>query len=303
MVYNFLNLYKDFNEDTFLSEAIKKFYYYSVNYYKDNLDKRTIILFIRNLEGFEKFLFFQYPNIKNIKEIEEEHILAFRDFCKDGLNNSNKTINYKITSLKYFFDYLANNEKIIPYNKVLNIKNLRLKTIESNTPNIISSSNLKILFEEMRNSIYGCRDITISKLILTTGIDIEIILKLKESDLDIINKTITICGEIYPLSDNTIKDLREYLNLRYTLNTNNSNYLFLNKYGTNYTSRSYQLFFRKAVVNCPNIPNETTPRNLKATFIYNMAKVVEENELKEITNQNKVDHYYSFLKNPLQDII
>lgn len=300
MQYTFLDKFnKNLEEDTFLSKYIKEFYYYSIRNYKDKLDKRTIYIIMRNIEGFEKFIHYQFPYIISLDEINEKHLAAFKDFCIYGLKNAKKTINSKLTSLRYFFNFLSE-KGFIKYNIALNIK--KFKITENEIPTHFNSSDLKILFSEMRKIQYGIRDIAICKIILTTGLEIVDVLNLKLEQLDIDTKSLIIENKIYPLGDSLLIELKDYLVLRNYIDFYNSEYVFLSRRGTPYSIRSFQLLFKKALTNT-GIPVELSPRFLRSTFLYNMAKVIKENELREIANQEKLSHYYKLLKNPLQNII
>ena len=59
----------------------------------------------------------------------------------------------------------------------------------------------------------------------------------------------------------------------------------------------------KAAMLDTSIAPTLSPRFLRTTFLYNMAKVVAEEELRDLTNQNKLNQYYDYLKNPLQNLI
>lgn len=300
MKYSYLDIYNNQLENkTFLSDEIKRFYGFSINYYKDKLDKRTLYLFIRHIEGFEKFMFYHFPEIQVLNNIKEIHIEEFRDFCIEGLKNSKKTVNSKLTSLRYFFKYLTE-EELINYNITLNVKKFKIR--EKDNPTHFKSSDLKILFYEMRKFKYGIRDVVISKIVLTMGLEIKDILNLKISELNLDNKMIITSNKAYPIGDSLYMELKDYLYIREKINTKDSEYLFLSKSGTEYSIRSFQLLFKKAMTNT-NIPLKLSPRFLRTTFLYNMAKVIEEDELKLLSNQEKVGHYYKLLENPLQTII
>lgn len=300
MKYSFLDIYNnELEEPTFLSNEIKRFYYFAIRKYRDKLDKRTIYIIMGQIEGFEKFMFHQFPSINNISDLNEDHLAAFKDFCINGLENAKRTVNSKLTSLRYFFQFLSE-EGLIQYNIALNIK--KYKIIENDIPTHFNSSDLTILFSEMRKIRYGVRDIAISKIILTTGIEIKDVLDLKLGQLDLDTKRITISDKVYPLGDNLLIDLKNYLNLRNEIDVKNSDYIFLSKRGTPYSVRSFQILFKQAMTNT-EIPVELSPRFLRTTFLYNMAKVIKEEELREIASQDKVGQYYKLLKNPLQNII
>ena len=301
MMYDFLYKYKvPLQEKTFLSKTINSFYYYAIKYYQDKLDKPTIQIMINQIQGFEKFMYFQYPELSIISDINESHVLAFRDFCYEGLKNTIKTVNKKLTSLKYFFKYLVD-MKLIKYNITLNVSKLRLA--QNRKPTIFTTSELKVLYSEMKKLKYGIRDLVITKLVLTTGIKIQDILKLSISQIDMDNKLLIYKTNPYPLGEEVLKNIQEYLYLRTNeLDKCYSDYLFLSNTGNIYQIRSYQMQFKAAMLDTSIAPT-LSPRFLRTTFLYNMAKVVEEEELRDLTNQNKLNQYYDYLKNPLQNLI
>lgn len=299
MKYEFLKIYDEpLQEDTFLSNNIKRFYYYLKTHYKDKLKNETIYLIHRQIEGFERFIYHQYPNFNSISDISESHLIAFRDFCIDGLKNDKKTVNSKLTALRYFYKYLKY-EELVPYNLTLNVA--KLKTVDKK-PTIIKTSDLKILFSQMRKRNYGIRDIGICKIILTTGLEIREVLKLKVEDLDLENDLLTIGNDVYPLGNEVSKDLKEYLIIRESMNVQGIPYVFLSQMGTPYSIRSFQMFFKKAITDT-NIPLNISPRYLRTTFLYNMARVTKEDDLREITQQTQLKQYYRLLSNPLNNII
>lgn len=300
-MYEFLSDYKlPLHEKTFLSKSITAFYYYSIKYYQDKLDKSTIQIMLNQIEGFKKYLHFQFPNISVISDINETHIISFRDFCYEGLKNTIKTVNKKLTSLKYFFKYLVDKD-LIKYNITLNVSKLRLS--QNKKPTIFTTTELKILFCEMKKLKHGIRDLVITKLVLTTGIKIQDLLKLTLKDIDMDNKLLINKGNIYPLGEEVYKNIKEYLILRTNvLNKCSSDYLFISSLGNIYSIRSYQIQFKSAILDT-TIPPTLSPRFLRTTFLYNMAKELDEKELKNLTKQTKLDQYYDYLKNPLHNLI
>lgn len=298
MEYDYIELYKKpLLHETFLTKYIKSFYKYAIDNYE--LDDKTLYIYIRNLEQFEKFIKFEFKDIKSITEIEEEHIERYKDFCINGLKNREKSVNGKLTALRYLFSYLAD-EEVIRYNIALNIKKYRIEAKEY--PDIFKTGELKRLFDAMREARYGLRDIVISKLILLTGLEVAEIVNLTIDNIDIENKLVLLNGKTYPLGNEILKDLRDYLLVRRELNIKESVSLFLNQKGLAYSIRSYQIFFKQCVIKA-DIPKRLSPRHLKTTFLYNMAKVLREEELKKVVDQTKIDHYYKLLENPLQNLI
>ena len=99
-------------------------------------------------------------------------------------------------------------------------------------------------------------------------------------------------------------DLFNYLLLRKELlkPNLNSNYLFLSQRGTQYSIRSYEKKFKEAIIKSNNIDLNLSPRNLRSTFLYQLAKIIsDENELKLISRQKSLDKYLK--QTPLKDLI
>ena len=67
--------------------------------------------------------------------------------------------------------------------------------------------------------------------------------------------------------------------------------LFISSTGNPYSLRTYQAAFKELLIKC-NIENKYSPRNLRSTFLKEMAKKVPLSELKAISNQDKLKQYY-----------
>lgn len=295
--YPFLNEYnKPLPENTFMTHTINCFYF-SVNKYSKE-DTSTPYIMLRQVEGFEKFIYYMYPNINCLDNITEKHIEEYRNFCYNGLCNHKNTVNNKLTSLRHYFEYLYNH-KLISYNIALGVK--RLKTEPCKLPTIFTTSQLKILFDSFRNQTNGLIPLIISRIVLTTRAKIQDILNMTMNDINMEAKLLTIDSVEYPIGNELYICLKDYLMQRSSLNTKGLNHIFLSGRGNIYSIRTYQQQFKLAIRDT-NIPVNLSPRFLRTTFLFNMAKIVEEENLRYISRQNKVDQYYKLLQNPLQNL-
>ena len=300
------DILSNYINDKSTTHILNKYIYAFMKYLNSSkkLDQKTLYLHIKYVELFDKYLYYYHQTL-DLKDINEKTIDEYKLFCRDSLKNNNKTINKKLNSLNKFFSYLTKYKKLYPYNIMLNVS--YVKNEEEKKPTIFSTSELILLFDMMRKYIYGYRDISVSKIILETGLLTKDVLNLKIDQLSIENKMLYITGpkdekRIYELSSNLINELIQYLHLRDSFNKNDSEYLFLSKRGNKYSIRSYQLFFEEAVLRC-NLANTYTPRHLRSTFLYNISKIVKEDRLKEIASQNTLKQYYELAENPLRNII
>ncbi|NFF89570.1 phage integrase family protein [Clostridium botulinum] len=301
-MYDFIDEYINDKKTTHI---LNKYIYGFINNFKKTkkLNQKTLYLHIKYIELFDKYLFY-YANNKNLNDINEKTIEDYKNFCSNALKNNNKTINKKLNSLNKFFNYLTKYKYLYRYNIMLNVP--LLKNEEEKKPTIFTTSELRLLFNEMRKYIYGYRDILISKIILETGMLTKDVLNLKLDQISLSDKTLVLTirdnHKLYDLSNNLISDLNQYLNLRKTLDKNNIYYLFLSNRGNKYSIRSYQIFFREAVSRC-NLVKTYLPRHLRSTFLYNISKLVSEDRLRQIAAQNKVTQYYELSNNPLRNLI
>lgn len=293
---NFLSTRKiDYIFKNYISDFIM---YLNVNFHNS---KKTIYVDLKNIEAFGRYIYFAYPEIK-IDEITDGIIRTYIKFCKNELNNNNKTINKKLSALKKFFNYMSKDKHIYAYNIVFNIS--YLSNEKESPPTVLSSTELIKLFDTMRTYLYGYRDISICKLILETGLPISDILELKIDQLSISQNTLTIKTKYdtltkqYKLSDSSIEALIQYIEIRKNINKKCLNYLFLSLRGTKYSIRSFQLFFEEAVERS-YFDYKYQPRHLRSTFLYNISKLVSSDRLRDISGQNKVIQYYELNNNPL----
>lgn len=267
-----------------------------------SISNETCRLHYLNLLGFDKFLYLKYnAELIDVASLKEQDIMDFRDFCLKSLNNSRITVNSKLLSIRLLIKYMVDIEKIYKYNFSFNIPKLK---VEKNSPKHIYPSHIKLILDLIRENTYGIRDVCICKIIISTGLKMKSIFTLNLQNIDLENRLIKL--EVndnissFPISDSLFTDLKEYLLLRKTLNPK-TNALFINEKGEIKNIRSFQMAFKHAVITA-NLPDYYTPQNLRSSFMYVMASKIEEEELKEISNQKVVKQYCELKNNPLANI-
>lgn len=285
-----------------LSEHIENFRKHIINS-PSSISKDTCRLHYLNLLGFDKYLYLKYEDKAfDVSNINEEDIKDYRDFCMKVLNNSRITVNSKLLSIRLLIKYMVDIEKIYKYNFSLNIPKLK---VEKNTPKYINPSHIKLILDIIRDNTYGIRDVCICKIIISTGLKMKDIFSLKMSNIDLDNRLIKLtvndnyCN--YPISDSLFKDLKDYINFRQSLSPDCDS-LFINDKGSIKNIRSFQITFKNAVISA-NFPNDYTPQNLRASFMYVMGSKLSEDELKDVSNQKIVKQYCELKDNPLAGII
>jgi len=266
---------------------------------KKPLPENTVNQILNELHSFDRFLMLAHPNLSDVKEITGSHV---DEYARFGLNEcllKKRTVNKKIRSLRKFFNYLLftypsfTGSKVIEYNPANNV--LYYKVEDEELPKGTSKSHLRLLLTAMSNTKYGLRDTCITRFLGYLGLQLNEILSLKLSEIDTKAKRLTLERDnityTFDIPDILNKNIKEYIEFRRdNLEKQSISTLFLSNNGTAYSSRSYQYAFKNAVIQA-NL-DDYTPRNIKASFCYGMAKVVDEDKLKIILNQNKVQHYF-----------
>lgn len=141
---------------------------------------------------------------------------------------------------------------------------------------------------------------------MTTGMKITSIFSMKVSDIDIENRLIKYNNSgkdiFYPIQDTLYNDLCRYLNFRNSIKPKCDN-LFINSSGKPKNIRSFQIAFRNAVIKA-NLDEAYTAQNLRASFLYEMGRILsDENELSELTDQKVVKQYIALKENHFNNII
>ena len=269
---------------------------------KYNYDSYKVLYY--NIHLFDKFLYLKYKDSDfEIKDLKEKDIEEFLEFCGKVMKNQPITLNSKLVSIRLLMKYICKYHKgIFKYNISLQVPKIKM---EQTPPEYIKYSDINLILSKLRENNYGIREVCICKIIMTCGIKVTEVFKLKMSNIDMENKFLNILinneKASYPIVDTLYTDLKDYLSLRSTIKTN-SEYLFLNNFGTPKTIRSFQMAFRKAVIDC-NLPKAYTAQNLRGSFMYAMGDVVEdEMELQDITGQKNVKQYIKIKENPLNNI-
>lgn len=260
------------------------------------LQNRTSTEILFELQKFDKFLLIAYPSLEAISEIEVSHIENYKRFCVEGLGNTYPTTNKKLRAIRKFFDFLRDINHIIKHNVALEVSYF-YEDIE-NQPVHIPGSRLKLLMDIMYNYKYGVRDVCITKLIALMGLRIGDIFELSYKSVNLQAKELYVKRDAdtitFPIPDLLYVDLKEYIGVRVEIVNSTKNYennLFLSSTGNEYPLRSYQKRFKAAVIEA-DFKEIYTPRNVRATFAYYMAKNIGEDRLKMIMDQDKVDQYY-----------
>lgn len=221
--------------------------------------------------GIDLKLFLEYlreNEIPSFKQVNKEVIVNYMQAEKNN-NKANSSILRSVSSLRKFFQYLAQ-EKIIEKDPMLLIDTPKKK---QHLPQVLTKEEVeKLLHSPNTGQVLGLRDRAMLELMYATGLRISEIINLKLEDLHLTMGTLQTLGKghkerIVPVGDEAIKWINRYLEEARPklLKKKRSNYLFLNFHGNNLTRQGVWKNL-KAEVRKAGIQKNITPHTLRHSF-------------------------------------
>ena len=221
--------------------------------------------------GIDLKLFLEYlreNEIPSFKQVNKEVIVNYMQAEKNN-NKANSSILRSVSSLRKFFQYLAQ-EKIIEKDPMLLIDTPKKK--QHLTQVLTKEEVEKLLHSPNTGQVLGLRDRAMLELMYATGLRISEIINLKLEDLHLTMGTLQTLGKghkerIVPVGDEAIKWINRYLEEARPklLKQKRSNYLFLNFHGNNLTRQGVWKNL-KAEVRKAGIQKNITPHTLRHSF-------------------------------------
>ena len=204
----------------------------------------------------------------NYKDIEYSDIRFYLMFLKDERHDNNTSINRKLSSLRGFYKFLAN-ENIVKTN-VFSLVNGPKKS--KKLPRYFEYNELEELFNvpDTRTPL-GQRDSLILEMLYATGVRVGELVNIKVNDIDLGRRNIIILGkgnkERFVTYGEYCEDiLKTYLNNgRVILNVKQSDYLFLNNNGGQLTDRGVRLILDK-LIQKTSINKNISPHMIRHSF-------------------------------------
>ena len=214
--------------------------------------------------------YLEYLNSENLnfKDIEYSDIRFYLMYLKDTKKDNNTCINRKLSSLRGFYKYLANNN--IVKTNVFGLVNGPKKS--KKLPRYFEYNELEELFNvpDTRTPL-GQRDSLILEMLYATGVRVGELVNIKVKDIDLGRRNIIILGkgnkERFVTYGEYCEDiLNTYLNNgRVILNQKQSDYLFLNNNGGQLTDRGVRFILDK-LIQKTSINKNISPHMIRHSF-------------------------------------
>ncbi|MDD2518561.1 MAG: tyrosine recombinase XerC [Bacilli bacterium] len=230
----------------------------------------TVIAYCNDLEEF--LIFIKNQNIDNIKNIDYSTIRQYLTVLYNK-KYTKKTISRHISTLRSFFKYLLIS-KVISKNPMTLVSNPK---IDKKLPNYLHNNELEELLEVPNiNTPLGFRNKLIIELLYSTGIRVSELVNIKIPDINFYEMTIKVMGkgskERYVIFGNVLKKmLIEYISDQrlQLLKGKLSDYLLINKNGTNLSDRGIRLIIDQ-IVKKSSLNKKVSPHVIRHTFATEM---------------------------------
>ena len=239
-----------------------------------NYSNNTIISYKNDLLQLLNYLK-EYKIIKrdSIKYIDRSIMRKYIVYLKK-CDYSVRSICRKISTIRSFFKFLSR-EGIVDINPTIN---LITPKINKKLPSFLYLEEINKLIETPSgHTILGIRDRAILELLYGTGMRVGELVNLDIRDIDLYDeKTVRVFGKgskerILPLGNPSIKAVQEYLTVRsifrknISIDKNNQNALFLNRFGGRLSARSIRRLLIK-YMKMAGLNKKISPHVLRHSF-------------------------------------
>jgi integrase/recombinase XerC len=233
--------------------------------YQKNYSEHTIKNYSNDIEEYLEYIDSENLNFKDIRYSDVRFYLMY---LKDTKKDSNSSIDRKLSSLRGFYKYIAN-QGIVKTN-VFSLVNGPKKS--KKLPRYFEYNELEEMFNVPdKTTSIGQRDLLILEMLYATGVRVSELVNIKVSDIDLGRRNILILGkgnkERYVTYGEYCEEaLNNYLNNGYIhLNLKRSDYLFLNNNGGVLTDRGVRYLLDK-IIKQTSINKSISPHMIRHSF-------------------------------------
>lgn len=232
--------------------------------YQKNYSDYTILNY-----GDDILEFFNFIESEGLsyKKIEYSDIRFYLMYLKDTKKDNNSTIDRKLSSLRGFYKYLANNS--IVKSNVFSLVSGPKKS--KKLPRYFEYNELEEMFAVPDSSYLGQRDLLLLEMLYATGCRVGELVSIKVNDIDFGRRNILITGKgnkerYLTYGEYCEEALNRYLRDGYlALNKNKSDYLFLNNNGGVLTERGVRYILDR-IIKQTGINKNISPHMIRHSF-------------------------------------
>lgn len=233
--------------------------------YEKNYSNNTIINYNDDICEYLDYVDSEGLDFRNILYSDIRFYLMY---LKDTKKDNNSSIDRKLSAIRGFYKYLANNKVV--KNNVFSLVSGPKKS--KRLPRFFEYNELEELFDacDLGTSL-GQRDRLLLEMLYATGVRVSELVNIKVSDIDEDGHSILVLGKgnkerYVTYGDYCSEILVLYLSDGYLkLNTNKSCYLFLNNNGGNLTDRGVRYILDR-IIKHTSIQKNISPHMIRHSF-------------------------------------
>lgn len=233
--------------------------------YEKNYSNNTIINYNDDICEYLDYVDSEELDFRNILYSDIRFYLMY---LKDTKKDNNSSIDRKLSAIRGFYKYLANNKVV--KNNVFSLVSGPKKS--KRLPRFFEYNELEELFDacDLGTSL-GQRDRLLLEMLYATGVRVSELVNIKVGDIDEDGHSILVLGKgnkerYVTYGDYCSEILDLYLSDGYLkLNTNKSCYLFLNNNGGNLTDRGVRYILDR-IIKHTSIQKNISPHMIRHSF-------------------------------------
>lgn len=233
--------------------------------YEKNYSNNTIINYNDDICEYLDYVDSEGLDFRNILYSDIRFYLMY---LKDTKKDNNSSIDRKLSAIRGFYKYLANNKVV--KNNVFSLVSGPKKS--KRLPRFFEYNELEELFDacDLGTSL-GQRDRLLLEMLYATGVRVSELVNIKVGDIDEDGHSILVLGKgnkerYVTYGDYCSEILDLYLSDGYLkLNTNKSCYLFLNNNGGNLTDRGVRYILDR-IIKHTSIQKNISPHMIRHSF-------------------------------------
>ncbi len=234
--------------------------------FEKKFSAHTIIAYKKDISQFFEFLEITESDIQTISQ---KHVrLWVIDLLEKGLEA--KTINRKVSCLRSFYKFLIR-EQLILQNSLMQIK---VPKIPKHLPVFVEEQKMDMLLDSenaFNDDFDGIRSRLIIEVLYGTGIRLSELISLKETDIDVYEKSIKVLGKrnkerIIPINFSLMNLISQYILVKKQQQFDNKS---PNLIVTNSGQQVYPQFIYRVVKECLSLVStnqKKSPHVLRHTF-------------------------------------
>ena len=272
--------------------------------FQKRYSRHTIISYQTDLDSFFLFLELNFDS-PEMDEIRPAYIRTWLAGLKEN-DNSSRTINRKISSLKSFFKYQLKKGLV----KTTPLATISAPKISKKLPRYVEKKDIDTLFEyvEFPDDHAGYTEKLLLKIFYQTGMRLAELINIKDRHVDIANSAIKVFGKggkerIIPISNELSRDIGNYQLKRAEITmTGDDDFLLVSSKGTRLYARQVYTIVKKYLSLVTTI-DKKSPHILRHSFATHlMNNGADLNAVKELLGHSSLAATQVYTHNSIEKL-